>query len=65
MKKQKITPVENGVENPVEMEQRIRNRAYEIWLHNGAGNGSDVDHWLIAESEIRRTFTAKQNLTPR
>ena len=30
----------------------IEKRAYEIWLNEGGGHGSDVDHWLRAEREL-------------
>jgi hypothetical protein len=37
----------------------IANRAYELFLSNGAMHGRDLEHWLQAESELRdRTVTA-------
>ena len=30
----------------------IAKRAYEIWLHQGAGHGCHLDHWLRAEREL-------------
>lgn len=35
-----------------ELEERIRQRAYEIYLASGREDGHDVDHWLQAETEI-------------
>jgi hypothetical protein len=32
----------------------IANRAYELFLANGAMHGRDLEHWLQAESELRR-----------
>ena len=33
-------------------EERIRERAYEIWERAGLPNGKAVEHWLQAEAEI-------------
>ena len=33
-------------------EERIRERAYEIWRREGAEHGRHADHWLRAENEI-------------
>jgi hypothetical protein len=35
----------------------IAHRAYELFLSNGAMHGRDIDHWLQAESELRRRST--------
>lgn len=35
------------------MEEQIRSRAYEIWLERGSPAGSDMEHWLAAEEELR------------
>jgi len=34
------------------VEERIRQRAYEIYLQRGGAEGSEVDDWLQAEEEI-------------
>ena len=34
------------------LEERIRQRAYEIYLTRGSLDGSDVDDWLRAEAQI-------------
>ncbi len=31
---------------------RIRDRAYYIWVENGRPHGQDLDHWLLAELEF-------------
>ena len=31
---------------------RIRERAYEIWVGSGCAHGAAEDHWLAAEREI-------------
>jgi hypothetical protein len=38
----------------------IANRAYELFLSNGAMHGRDLEHWLQAESELRdRSMTGR------
>jgi hypothetical protein len=37
---------------PVSLEERIRTRAYALYLERGGQEGSDVDDWLRAEAEI-------------
>ncbi|CAO3419409.1 DUF2934 domain-containing protein [Azospirillum doebereinerae] len=36
----------------VDVEQRIRDRAYTIWLEQGCPHGQDGDHWLQAERDV-------------
>ena len=33
--------------------QRVAQRAYELYLARGAGDGQAMDDWLIAERELR------------
>jgi hypothetical protein len=33
-------------------EQRIRERAYQIWLQEGQPEGRDAAHWELAKAEI-------------
>ena len=45
-------------ETPTEtlpLEERIRRRAYELYLQRGNQPGSDLDDWFQAEEEIRST----------
>jgi hypothetical protein len=35
-----------------ELEQRIRERAYELWAIGGYLHGQDEEHWCAAEREI-------------
>jgi hypothetical protein len=35
------------------LEERIRQRAHEIYLERGGRDGSETDDWLQAEQEIR------------
>jgi len=39
---------------PVSREERIRQRAYELYVSRGNQSGSEVDDWLQAEEEIQR-----------
>lgn len=34
------------------VEERIRLRAYELYIERGSANGSELDDWLQAEDEI-------------
>ena len=43
------------------LENRIRERAYEIWTANGCVEGQADQHWLAAEREI---LTASTTLLP-
>ena len=36
------------------LEERIRRRAYELYVQRGNESGSELDDWLQAEGEIRR-----------
>ena len=44
----KETPAE-----PVSLEERIRQRAYELYVSRGNQSGSELDDWLQAEEEIQ------------
>jgi len=46
----------------VDVEQRIRDRAYTIWLEQGRPHGQDGDHWLQAERDV--AAEAKPETTP-
>jgi hypothetical protein len=36
------------------LEERIRRRAYELYVERGNQSGSELDDWLRAEEEILR-----------
>ena len=40
---------------PHHVEEKIRQRAYEIYEARGREEGHDLEHWLIAEEEITKT----------
>jgi Protein of unknown function (DUF2934) len=35
-----------------EIEQRIRERAYQLWAMSGYSHGQDEEHWCAAEREV-------------
>ncbi|MDR3441176.1 DUF2934 domain-containing protein [Telmatospirillum sp.] len=43
-------------------QERIRNRAFEIWQSEGCPEGRDVEHWQRAEEEL--TAEAKLSEAP-
>jgi len=40
------------------LEERVRRRAYELYVQRGNESGSELDDWLQAEEEIRRAKEA-------
>jgi hypothetical protein len=42
----------SSIEPTAEQQERIRERAYELYEQRGGENGHDCDDWLQAESEI-------------
>ncbi|MCP1609327.1 putative membrane protein [Azospirillum lipoferum] len=48
----------------VDVEQRIRDRAYAIWLNEGCPHGRDADHWLQAERAILAEAVAIPDRAP-
>ena len=50
------------------LEERIRRRAYELYVQRGNQSGSELDDWLQAEEEIaapKRRPSRKTELSPR
>ncbi len=41
---------------PINLEDEIRRRAYEIYLQRGTAPGSEADDWLTAEREIMQRY---------
>ena len=37
---------------PINLDEEIRRRAYELWEQSGYQAGHETEHWLLAESEI-------------
>lgn len=48
-KKDRSLPIFTEFENETD---RIRQRAYELFLHDDSGGNGKLDHWLTAEREI-------------
>jgi hypothetical protein len=40
-----------------ELERRIRDRAYRIWIDEGQPDGRYLDHWLRAKREVEEEDT--------
>ena len=47
-------PAKEPQSETLPLEERIRSRAYELYVHRGNQSGSEMDDWLQAEEEIRR-----------
>ena len=45
---------------PINLEDEIRRRAYELYQQRGAAPGSDVEDWLAAEREVRQRYKQQQ-----
>jgi Protein of unknown function (DUF2934) len=43
---------------PDQIEERIRQRAHEIYEARGREDGHDLDDWLAAESDVIRNLLA-------
>jgi hypothetical protein len=42
---------------PQDLEQRIRERAYHLWMADGCRDGEAEQHWLIAERDVLAEFS--------
>jgi hypothetical protein len=62
MKKPQTSPFvpSQAVQPPDQIQERIRQRAHEIYESRGREHGHDMDDWLIAESEVTRNFPAQR-----
>lgn len=55
----KMEIVKNGARQnlvPINVEDEIRRRAYEIYQQRGSGSGSEADDWFAAEREVRQRY---------
>jgi hypothetical protein len=41
---------------PINLEDEIRRRAYELYEQRGAGSGSEVEDWFAAEREVKQRY---------
>lgn len=44
-----------------DVEHRIRERAYQIWQEKGCPEGSDHEHWFLAEQEVASAAAPEAN----
>ena len=44
---------------PINLEDEIRHRAYELWEQHGRVSGQENEHWLLAEREVRERYRAQ------
>lgn len=50
----KAEPRSNVV--PINVEEEIRRRAYELYVQRGYSSGSEKDDWLAAEEEVMQRY---------
>lgn len=43
----------------IDLTERIRQRAHEIWEEEGRSHGRDLIHWLRAETEVHEGLKAQ------
>jgi hypothetical protein len=41
---------------PINLDDEIRRRAYELYQQRGMGNGNEAEDWFNAEREIRQRY---------
>lgn len=41
---------------PINLEEEIRRRAYELYQQRGSSNGNEADDWYRAEREVRQRY---------
>jgi hypothetical protein len=46
---------------PINLEDEIRRRAYELYKQRGTGKGSEAEDWLAAEREVRQRYRQPQS----
>ena len=55
----KTEPRKNVV--PINLEDEIRRRAYELYVQRGSQGGSEAEDWLTAEREVRQRYQKQQS----
>lgn len=45
---------------PINLEEEIRRRAYEIYVERGSTPGNENEDWLTAEREVRSRYQAER-----
>jgi hypothetical protein len=46
---------------PINLEDEIRRRAYELYLQRGTASGSEAEDWLTAEREVKQRYRHQQS----
>ena len=46
---------------PINLEDEIRRRAYELYQQRGTAPGSDAEDWLTAEREVKQRYLQRQS----
>ena len=46
---------------PINVEEEVRRRAYELYQQRGAKPGSEAEDWLAAEREVRQRYHQQQS----
>jgi hypothetical protein len=55
-----VTPISQNVV-PINLEDEIRRRAYELYLQRGPASGTEAEDWFNAEREIRQRYRQQQS----
>lgn len=45
---------------PINLDEEIRRRAYELWEQHGREPGREQEHWFLAEREILARYHAQR-----
>jgi hypothetical protein len=56
-----VVKTESGRVVPINLEDEIRRRAYELYKQRGTGTGSEAGDWLVAEREVRQRYHQQQS----
>jgi Protein of unknown function (DUF2934) len=46
---------------PINIEDEIRRRAYELYQQRGGAHGNEAEDWLAAEREVRQRYKQQQS----
>jgi hypothetical protein len=50
--RRRSTPLSHQGKAAEEIQEQMRQRAYELYEAHGRGHGYDLDDWLLAEAEV-------------
>jgi hypothetical protein len=51
----------SALPTPINLEDEIRRRAYELYLQRGTAPGSEAEDWLNAEREVKQRYRQQQS----